>query len=275
MGSSIAQWFAQQGLNVDLTDKNSSILTNAESSINGSFDKLVNKKKFSADQVTNFQSHLNYIPFEKMGTSYDLVIEAIIENLEIKKKLFAKLDQHCDTKTIFSSNTSSIPITSLASDLSSERKKKFLGLHFFNPATIMKLVEIIGHEETDLKIIKNLYQWFEVNYKKPAICKDSPGFIVNRVARNFYGEALRIAGVSATEKEFKEIDSVMKEVGGFKMGPFELLDLIGVDVNLSVTESVWNSFYQEPRFAPHRLQKNLVESGRHGKKTGRGFYEYK
>lgn len=275
MGSSIAQWFSQQGVNVELTDKNDEVLLNAEASINKSFEKLMTKKKFTEDQVKKFKVLLNTIHFDKISTDYDLIIEAIVENRDIKKGLFANLDKHCDSKTIFASNTSSIPITSLATDLSNDRKKKFLGLHFFNPATIMKLVEIIGHDETDHQIIESLYQWFDANNKKPAICQDSPGFIVNRVARNYYGEALRIAGIAGKEKDFKEIDTVMKEVGGFKMGPFELLDLIGVDVNLAVTESVWNSFYQEPRFAPHRLQKNLVESGRHGRKTGRGFYEYK
>ena len=176
-------------------------------------------------------------------------------------------------KTIFATNTSSIPVSSLAKELSNKRKSQFLGLHFFNPAPIMKLVEIIEGHWTDKKLANDLYQWFESKDKKPAKCKDSPGFIVNRLARNFYGEAFRNISQEDQEK-IKEHDKIMKEVGGFRMGPFELMDLIGVDVNLDVSTSVWNSFFQEPRFAPHRIQKFMVESGRLGRKTKKGFYDY-
>ncbi|MBT7608992.1 MAG: 3-hydroxybutyryl-CoA dehydrogenase [Bacteriovoracaceae bacterium] len=275
MGSSIAQWFTQQGLSVHLTDKDEMTLTNAKNKIHSSFEVLQTKKKFTKEEVELFSSRLDFIKFDKFNKDYDLIIEAIIENVDIKKQLFNDLDQFCNKEAIFATNTSSIPITILANDLCENRRKRFLGLHFFNPATIMKLVEIIGHDQVEEKIISDLYKWFESKNKRPAICKDSPGFIVNRVARNYYGESLRIAGISGTEEDFREIDNIMKEVGGLKMGPFELLDLIGVDVNLSVTESIWNSFYQEPRFAPHRLQKNMVDSGRHGRKSKKGFYDYK
>jgi 3-hydroxybutyryl-CoA dehydrogenase len=275
MGSGIAQWFCLQGMKVHLTDNSIDILKSSKENITKSFEKLVTRKKITQDEVDLFKSNLSYIDYLKIGNDYNLIIEAIIENKDIKKTLFENLDKHCEEHTVFATNTSSIPIASLASGLSDKRSEKFLGLHFFNPATIMKLVEIIGHTKTDPSVISELYTWFEDKKKCPVICRDSPGFIVNRVARNFYGEALRIAGMSSKEENFKEIDTIMREVGGFKMGPFELLDLIGIDVNLSVTESVWNSFYQEPRFAPHRLQKELVNSGKHGKKTGQGFYEYK
>jgi 3-hydroxybutyryl-CoA dehydrogenase len=180
---------------------------------------------------------------------------------------------HFKEKTIFASNTSSIPITDIASELPISRAQKFLGLHFFNPATIMLLVEVIKGERTDEKLCQDLYDWFEEKGKKPARCKDSPGFIVNRVARNFYGEPLRIAETE-DESKFKEIDFILKEVGGFKMGPFELMDLIGIDVNYSVTCSVWKAFNKEPRFAPHSLQKKMVDEKRFGRKSRKGFYHY-
>lgn len=274
MGASIAQWFSQQSVTVHLSDQNTSALKKAEEQISQSFEKLVAKGKITASDATDFKHHLHYRSSDQTDTDYDLVLEAIIEDEEIKKKVFHDLDLKCEDKTIFASNTSSIPISKLADSVSGKRRPQFIGLHFFNPATIMKLVEIIGHQGSDQHLMDNLHKWFISKGKKPAICKDSPGFIVNRVARNYYGEALRIAGVAGTQEEFKEIDKVMKEVGGFKMGPFELLDLIGVDVNLSVTKSVWESYFREPRFAPHRLQQNMVDNGRLGRKTKRGFYDY-
>ncbi len=281
MGSSIAQWFSQRSSNnrsqiqIHITDKNEEILKIAQRKISKSFEKLVSKEKFTKEEVDLFLKNLTFISYDLIAKDYDLIIEAIIENLEIKKSLFQSLDQHCHGKTIFASNTSSIPIAAIAASVGEERKQKFLGLHFFNPATVMKLVEIIAHDQTDQALLTEMYDWFLKEKKRPALCKDSPGFIVNRVARNFYGEALRIGGMPAKEEHFQEIDSIMKEVGGFKMGPFELLDLIGIDVNLDVTKTVWNSFYQEPRFAPHRLQEQMVQNGRLGKKTGKGFYDYK
>jgi 3-hydroxybutyryl-CoA dehydrogenase len=154
-----------------------------------------------------------------------------------------------------------------------ERKSRFIGLHFFNPATIMKLVELIKGEQTDSQLCEELYSWFDAKGKKPALCKDSPGFIVNRVARNFYGEPLRIVEEDNEEK-MKEVDHILKEVGGFKMGPFELMDLIGIDINYSVTCSVWEAYGKEPRFTPHHLQKKMVNENRLGRKTKHGFYKY-
>lgn len=218
----------------------------------------------------------NLIHFKSLNAvneNADLVIEAIIENLNVKKELFQKLDGYFSENTIISSNTSSFPITLLSEGVSSKRRARFLGLHFFNPATIMKLVEIIKGHETDEVLCHALYSWFDKKDKKPALCKDSPGFIVNRVARNFYGEPLRIAEID-DEKKMKEIDQVLKEVGGFKMGPFELMDLIGIDVNYSVTCSVWEAYNKESRFAPHALQKKMVDEKRFGRKTKRGFYKY-
>jgi 3-hydroxybutyryl-CoA dehydrogenase len=273
MGNGIAQWFTQCGAQVELTDVNSEALKKAQDKTFASWDKLAAKGKFTTDQTEQFKSNYKTCTIDELNPSTDLVIEAIIENIDIKVELFKKLDQHFAGDTFFASNTSSIPIASMASQLSESRKSKFVGIHFFNPAPIMKLVEIIKTPWVAKKNLSFLENWFEEQGKKPALCNDRPGFIVNRVARNFYGEALRIAK-SPHEEHFREIDETLKEVGGFRMGPFELMDLIGIDVNFDVTQSVWKSFFYEPRFAPHALQQSMVNSGRFGKKTAQGFYSY-
>ncbi len=268
MGRGIAQWFAQCGVSVELTDANAEALEQGLSLVHKSWKKLEQKGKFSSSEISTFENNLKTVSLNDLSTSSDLVIEAIIENLEIKHKVFSDLDKRMDAKTILASNTSSIPITDLATPLSKQRKERFLGLHFFNPATIMKLVEVIKGNDTDQKLCDDLEAWFSEKGKKPAQCKDSPGFIVNRVARNFYGEALRIA----ENREFSEIDHVLKEVGGFRMGPFELMDLIGIDINYDVTCSVWEAFQKNERFAPHKIQKEMVDKNHLGRKTGQGFY---
>lgn len=271
MGAGIAQWFTQAGCIVELNDAQIEQSERAKDQIFASWDKLQEKGKFDSNQVNTFKNNFSVV--EEYSKDCDLFIEAIIENQNIKIEVFQKLSRHFEEKTIFASNTSSIPIDAMAKELSPSRREKFLGLHFFNPAPIMKLVEVIQGYWTPEVLSQDLKKWFEAKGKKPAICQDGPGFIVNRLARNFYGEALRIANIEDKEK-FSEIDSVLKEVGGFRMGPFELMDLIGIDINYAVTESVWKSFYHEPRFAPHSLQRKMVTSGRLGRKTKGGFYEY-
>ena len=271
MGSGIAQWFTQQMCSVELVDNSEEQLQKALKSIHSSWDKLFEKGKLS--NIEELKKNLSVKSLDQVSQNADLVVEAIIENLEIKKELFKKLDEYFDSHTILSSNTSSFPIHLMAEAVSDKRKPQFLGLHFFNPATIMKLVEVIRGKDSSEELCRNLYQWFDSKGKKPAMCKDSPGFIVNRVARNFYGEPLRIVEDDEEEK-MKEVDRILKEVGGFKMGPFELMDLIGIDVNYSVTCSVWEAYDKEPRFAPHRLQKQMVDEKRFGRKTKRGFYKY-
>jgi 3-hydroxybutyryl-CoA dehydrogenase len=273
MGSGIAQWFTQQKCSVELVDNSDEQLSRALKSIHISWDKLLEKKKLSLEEITEMKESLSIKKLDIVSKDADLVIEAIIENLEIKKDLFNKLDQYFNSHTILSSNTSSFPIELMAAAVSSERRKRFVGLHFFNPATIMKLVEVIRPKDADEQLCHDLYQWFDSKDKRPALCKDSPGFIVNRVARNFYGEPLRIVE-SDNESKMKEVDHILREVGGFKMGPFELMDLIGIDVNYSVTCSVWEAYQREPRFAPHALQKQMVEEKRLGRKAKRGFYKY-
>ncbi len=273
MGRGIAQWFAQAGVYVELIDVNQEALTDSIKKIKNSWDKLTAKGKFSQSQSDQFLKNLQAKKLSDISADCDLVIEAIIENLEIKKSLFKSLDQSLSDKTVIASNTSSFPMKKLSSDLSAHRKKNFLGLHFFNPATIMKLVEIISSDKTSPELAKNLFNWFEEKGKKPAQCIDSPGFIVNRVARNFYGESLRIAQ-SDDKDRFQQVDNILKECGGFRMGPFELMDLIGIDINLDVTNSVHDAYDKHPRFAPHELQINKVKSGHYGRKNGKGFYSY-
>ncbi|MCO4794230.1 MAG: 3-hydroxybutyryl-CoA dehydrogenase [Bacteriovoracaceae bacterium] len=273
MGQGIAQWFVQQGIQTELADINEKQVRAAIENMSKSWDKLEKKGKFTSSQTEEFNNNIQGVDTIGIFTDADLVIEAIIEDEKIKNDLFMDLDARMSKQTIFATNTSSIPVSTIAKNLSSERQKKFLGLHFFNPAPIMKLVEVIDGHWTDRNISTSLFDWFQSKGKKPAKCKDSPGFIVNRLARNYYGEAFRILQ-SENKEKISEIDNVMKSVGGFKMGPFELMDLIGIDVNLDVSTSVWNSFYQEPRFSPHRIQKFMVESGRLGRKSKKGFYDY-
>ncbi len=273
MGSGIAQWFAQEMCFVELVDSSTEQLERAQKSIFDSWTKLVEKEKLTSCKAEQMKKLIEFKSLETVSKNADLVVEAIIENLDIKKDLFKKLDGYFSEHTILSSNTSSFPIHLMAEAVSPKRKERFLGLHFFNPATIMKLVEVIKGKDSSEDLCRELYTWFDSHGKKPAMCKDSPGFIVNRVARNFYGEPLRIVGEDNEEK-MKEVDRILKEVGGFKMGPFELMDLIGIDVNYSVTCSVWEAYDKEPRFAPHALQKKMVDEKRFGRKSKRGYYKY-
>ena len=272
MGRGIAQWLTQMGVEVYLSDIQEGLAQKSREIVEQQWQKLVGRNIFDEAQAKNFQSKLHIgeegkIPWEGL----DLVIEAVVENLEIKSELLRSLPPNLSSHCIIASNTSSIPIGKLAVSLSSSRRAYFLGLHFFNPAPVMKLVEVVAGPESDLAICRNIAEWFKNKKKIPALCRDKPGFIVNRVARNFYGEALRIAD-EGKEENFREVDEVIKKVGGFRMGPFELMDLIGIDINYQVTCSLWEAFEYHPRFEPHPLQRNLVEKGYLGKKTERGFY---
>ncbi len=272
MGSGIAQWFAQTGCIVTLVDSSETQLQKALAGIHDSWDKLTSRGKLTGLEA--LKQRLSISTLDGVDPGPDLVVEAIIEDLDIKKTLFLRLTELFSSDAILASNTSSFPIAQMAEALPSPRRGRFLGLHFFNPATVMKLVEVIKGPETDEGLCHDLYRWFDERDKKPALCKDSPGFIVNRVARNFYGEPLRIVGEEADENQLREVDAVLREVGGFRMGPFELMDLIGIDINYSVTCSVWEAYGKEPRFAPHPLQRKLVEEKRYGRKSKRGFYTY-
>lgn len=270
MGAGIAQVAAQAGHKVLLFDHNEQAIFKAKEFIGTQLHKRVLKGKLSQE---NYDLCLeNIIPTYSLNdlAEVDLVIEAIVENLEVKQTLFLELESICKNTCIFASNTSSISITSIASKL--KHPDKFFGLHFFNPAPLMSLVEIICGLASDTRLVPVLYKTCIRWGKKPVSAKSTPGFIVNRVARPFYAEALRIFEEQAAS--FYQIDELFRDAGHFRMGPFELMDLIGHDVNYAVTKSVFDAYYQDPRFKPSLAQKSLVEAGFLGRKSGRGFYEY-
>jgi 3-hydroxybutyryl-CoA dehydrogenase len=268
MGQGIAQVCATSGFSVLLYDLNGELIQKGLSLIEGSLQVSVEKNKLTAIQKQEALSKIKSC--EKLEQlKVDLVIEAAIEKLEIKREIFTILEKVNSDECILSSNTSSIPITQIASVL--KKADRFAGLHFFNPAHIMKLVEVISGVTTSESTINLLKDFSEKLGKTPVLAKDSPGFIVNRVARHYYVEALKILEENAGD--VKTIDVLMK-ASGFKLGPFELMDLIGVDTNFFVTSSMYNAFHQDSKFRPSRIQQQKVEAGHLGRKSGRGFYDY-
>ena len=270
MGAGIAQVAAQAGHKVVLTDTNSEQLLKAEKQINSSLDKLVEKGKFTEAFAKEVKDNLSYSIHLYEHQEATLVIEAIIENLAVKHELFKQLEQIVAPNCVLASNTSSLSIASIGACL--QNPSRFLGIHFFNPATLMPLVEVIPGVATEIQVTNFVEELISNWNKTVVVCKDTPGFIVNRVARPFYGEALRIyeEGIA----DFATIDWAMTQIGGFKMGPFTLMDYIGNDINYTVTETVFAAFYFDPRFKPSFTQKRHMEAGFLGRKSGRGFYDY-
>lgn len=270
MGSGIAQVAATSGCTVKLFDLNQEALTKSKNALEVSLSKLVEKEKIDVAEKSRIQNNISYVNSLSDLSDSDLVIEAIVENLEVKRKVFSELETLVSEKTILASNTSSLSIASIAA--SCQKPERVIGIHFFNPAPLMQLVEVIPAVQTSEEVLQQSVKIISDWKKVVAVAKDTPGFIVNRVARPFYSESLRIyeEGVA----DFATIDWALKALGGFRMGPFELMDMIGHDVNYIVTETVFTAFYFDPKFKPSFTQKRLLEAGFFGRKSGRGFYDY-
>ncbi|MDG1841612.1 MAG: 3-hydroxyacyl-CoA dehydrogenase NAD-binding domain-containing protein [Crocinitomicaceae bacterium] len=270
MGSGIAQVAAQNNHSVVLVDTNKKNLESSKSKLQKILNRIVEKGKITQQKAIDIIDNINYTDNINSIASADLVIEAIIEDLKIKNELFIKIEELVSDKCIIASNTSSLSIASLGACL--KDPERIIGLHFFNPAPLMPLVEIIPAVQTNKSVVDSCKELMNNWGKTGVLCKDTPGFIVNRVARPFYGEALRIyeEGIA----DFATIDWAMTEIGGFKMGPFTLMDYIGNDVNYAVTCSVFEAFYYDPRFKPSFTQKRYSEAGYLGRKSGRGYFDY-
>ncbi|MBK5286473.1 MAG: 3-hydroxybutyryl-CoA dehydrogenase [Bacteroidia bacterium] len=270
MGTGIAQVAATAEENVLLHDSNSTALEKAKSNLNSTLKKLTEKGKISSEEAENIFSRIQFTSNLADFKSCGLVVEAIVENLEVKQKLFSDLEKIVSADCVLATNTSSLSITSIASACA--KPERVIGIHFFNPAPLMPLVEIVKTAATGSQVEINVKARVESWKKVCVLAKDTPGFIVNRVARPFYGEAIRIyeEGIA----DFATIDWAMREFGGFKMGPFELMDFIGNDINYTVTETVWKQFFYDPKYKPSLTQKRLFEAKHFGRKSGRGYYDY-
>ncbi|MGB1094152.1 MAG: 3-hydroxyacyl-CoA dehydrogenase NAD-binding domain-containing protein [Bacteroidia bacterium] len=268
MGSGIAISSIRAGYSTTLYDLNEDALQKAESYIHQQLKKAIEKGKMNDSQKDEALSNLSFTKnFNDLVG--DLILEAVVEKLEVKQKLFADLESQNSTDCILATNTSSIPITQIGREL--KHPERLVGVHFFNPAHIMKLVEIISGAATDDSYVQKAFDWAISLGKKAVLAKDAPGFIVNRVARHYYVESLKALEENVCSHEV--MDELMKATG-FKMGAFELMDLIGVETNYSVTSSMFEQFNYDAKFRPSRIQKQLADAGFHGRKSKRGFYRY-
>jgi 3-hydroxybutyryl-CoA dehydrogenase len=268
MGSGIAQVSAQSNFETILFDVNDSVIENAKKSIQKNLQYLVDKNKISLKEKEEIFSRIKFTTNIKDCTAF-VIIEAIVEKEKTKISLFTELSKYNNEEVIFATNTSSLSVSTLQEKIAFPQR--VIGMHFFNPAYIMKLVEVIKGKVTDEEITKTILDICRQMKKIPVICEDSPGFIVNRVARQYYLESLKIVEEEITS--FQELDEIL-EATGFKMGPFKLMDLIGMDINLAVTESLYHSFNGNSRFTPSPLQIEKVKQNLLGKKSGKGFYNY-
>ena len=271
MGGGIAQVLVEAGWEVLLYDTQDASLENGIARVRGVWDKLVEKGKINDAQRSAYNKQLSAAYVLREAAEVSLVIEAIYENLDAKRSVFTTLDDLVREDCILATNTSSLSVSSIAAGV--KHPERLIGLHFFNPAPLMPLVEIVPGIATAPEVVvactQAVAQWGKVG----VVAQDSPGFLVNRIARPFYGEALHL--VEEGMADMATVDWAMTELGGFRMGPFGLMDLIGHDVNYVVTETIWKQFYCDPRFRPSLSQKRLLEAGWLGRKSGRGFYDYR
>lgn len=270
MGIGIAQVAATAGCKVVVFDANAPQIDKALSGLEKTLQKLAEKGKITEDKASEIRNNITKGEALQDLKDSDLVIEAIIENKDIKTKVFTELENYVSEDCVIGSNTSSISITSLGAEL--KKPERFIGIHFFNPAPLMPLVEVIPSLLTEKTLAEKIYNLMKEWGKTPVIAKDIPGFIVNRIARPYYGEGLRIVEENIATPE--QVDEAMKTLGNFKMGPFELMDLIGVDVNFAVTTTVYKDYFYDPKYKPSLLQQRMSEAKLHGRKTGKGFYDY-
>jgi 3-hydroxybutyryl-CoA dehydrogenase len=268
MGSGIAQVAAQSGFATLLFDINNVVLKNAGDNIQKNLQLLVLKEKITVEESNSIFQRIRFVN-NISDCVADIFIEAIIEKLDAKINIFNQLATINSAEAIFASNTSSLSVSAIQSGII--HPQRVAGMHFFNPAPVMKLVEVVKGEQTADAVAEKVYHLCRQFNKTPVLCKDAPGFIVNRVARHYYLEAMKM--VEQEVARFETVDAIMESTG-FKMGPFRLMDLIGMDINLAVSQSLYDAFEKEERFAPSAIQKDKVAKGELGRKTGKGFYEY-
>jgi 3-hydroxybutyryl-CoA dehydrogenase len=268
MGSGIAQSAIQSGIYTILYEPNEAVLEKAKAGIDKNLQVLADKGKITVEAKNKALQHIQYSN-DVQGLLADVFIEAIVEKVEIKIGLFNQLAEMNHGESIFATNTSSLSVTKIAEGVINPAR--VIGMHFFNPATIMKLVEVVNTEFTNQQTTDTIIELARTMGKTPVLCKDAPGFIVNRVARPYYTEALRLAEENLSS--FEQTDRLM-EATGFKMGPFKLMDLIGNDINYAVSCSVYDQMNQPERLKPSYIQEQKVKEGKLGKKTGEGYYQY-
>ncbi len=270
MGSGIAQVAAQAGHTVYLYDQRDGAAQSGRDATAKQLQRRVDKGKMQQQELDAVIGRIHPVASLDEVAGAGLVIEAIVEDLDIKRQLLANLEDLCTADAILATNTSSISVTALGAGM--EHPERLVGMHFFNPAPLMALVEVVKGLATSAAVAETVHATATAWGKKPVYATSTPGFIVNRVARPFYAESLRLLQEQAADAA--TLDAVIREAGQFRMGAFELTDLIGHDVNYAVTNSVFNAYYQDPRFLPSLIQKELVEAGRLGRKSGQGFYHY-